>query len=42
METKYQVGDWVYQKESNNYPKLKVMAIKTEGEFRCLIGEIYF
>ena len=35
METKYKVGDWVCQKASNNYPKLKVMAITSDDMYRC-------
>jgi uncharacterized protein YodC (DUF2158 family) len=35
METKHKVGDWVCQKESNNYPKLKVMSITQGGQYHC-------
>ena len=35
METKYKIGDWVCQKESDNYPKLKIMDIMSDGKYRC-------
>ncbi|WP_439699047.1 hypothetical protein ACFGVS_13660 [Mucilaginibacter sp. AW1-7] len=35
METKYKIGDWVCQKESDNYPKLEVIAITPDGKYRC-------
>ena len=35
METKYKIGVWVCQKESDNYPKLKVVQITPEDKYRC-------
>jgi len=35
METKFKVNDWVCEQGTDNYPKMKVMAITADGLYRC-------